>query len=186
MANAKLNDAELADKAIETFRAYGYEGTSLNRLAEATGLEKASLYYRYPGGKDEIVLAAVKRVGQWFGENVLQPLAVTGSPEQRVRIVAKRLREFYGDGSKPCVLDTLSLRGGAPELQAALRVALKDWLSAFAAIAEKSGFAHDQAALRAEKAVIDIEGALVLSRVLEDNKVFLRALARLRKLLTEA
>ena len=43
MANAKLNDAELAGRALEAFRTYGFEGTSLNRLAEATGLEKASL-----------------------------------------------------------------------------------------------------------------------------------------------
>ena len=42
-----------------------------------------------------------------------------------------------------------------------------------------------QAARRAERAVIEIEGSLVLARVLGDNEVFLRSLAGLEKTLTE-
>jgi Bacterial regulatory proteins, tetR family len=41
---------------------YGFEGVSVKHLADATGLEKASLYYRCPGGKDEIVMAVAKRL----------------------------------------------------------------------------------------------------------------------------
>lgn len=186
MANPKLNDTELAERAAETFRAYGFEGTSLNRLAEAAGLEKASLYYRYPGGKDEIAVAAAGHVAKWFEQNVFQPLRSAGSPAWRVRVVAKRLHEFYGDGTKPCMLDTLSLRGGTPELQAALRGALRAWLSCFTAIAEECGMRRELAGRRAEQAVINIEGALILARVLGNNKPFLRALAGLAELLTKA
>ena len=179
MATAKLNDVELAVCAAETFRLFGYEGTSLNRLAEATGLEKASLYYRFPGGKDAILMAAVQGVGAWFEANIFEPLRQPGPLAIRVEAMAARLREFYGDGTKPCVLDTLSLRGGTPELQLALQGALDEWLRAFAAVAVEAGFAPDEAQRRAEQAVIAVEGSLVLARVTGKSDLFLAALAEL-------
>lgn len=184
MAFSKVDDEELVGKALEVFRNYGYEGTSLNRLAEATGLEKASFYYRFPGGKRDIVLAVAAHVDRWFRENVLEPLAGSGTPSERVKLVAHRLRTFYGDGSQPCVLDTLSLTGGPVELQAALTGALRAWLSAFTAVARESGIARTAAERRAQQALINIEGSLVLARVLKKPGLFLRELARLPALLT--
>ncbi|HET6205729.1 MAG TPA: TetR/AcrR family transcriptional regulator [Terracidiphilus sp.] len=184
MAFSKVNDEELAGRALEVFRNFGYEGTSLNRLAEATGLEKASFYYRFPGGKRDIVLAVAAHVNRWFRENVLEPLAGTGTPRERVQFVARRLRTFYGDGSQPCVLDTLSLTGGPPELQAALDGALHAWLSAFTSVARESGLTRTAAERRAQRALVNIEGSLVLARVLKKPGLFLRELAGLPVLLT--
>lgn len=184
MANSKLNNEELADRVLDVFRNYGYEGTSLSRLGEATGLEKASLYYRFPGGKKDIVLAVTERVGEWFAENVIKPLRQPGPPAQRVQLVAQSLRTFYGDGSRPCVLDTLSLVGAPEELKTALAASLAAWLAAFAAVARESGFNRAQAARRAQQALINIEGSLVLARVMKDPAVFLRALSGLSDLLT--
>ena len=184
MAFFKVNDEELAEEALEVFRTYGYEGTSLNRLAEATGLEKASFYYRFPGGKRDIVLAVAAHVDRWFRENVLGPLAGNGTPSERVRFVVRRLRAFYGDGNRPCVLDTLSLTGGPAELQAALAGALQAWLSAFTSIARESGLTRTAAERRAQQALVNIEGSLVLARVLKKPDLFLRELAGLPALLT--
>ena len=184
MAFPRLNDEELTDTALEVFRSYGYEGASLSLLAESAGLEKASLYYRYPGGKKDIALAVASRVSTWFEENVVAPLQDGGAPQQRVRRVAEKLRKFYGDGNRPCVLETLSLRGGPPELQAALAAALQSWMAAFTSIALESGFSRTQAARRARQAIIDVEGSLVLSRVSGDPGIFLQALAGLTSLLT--
>jgi AcrR family transcriptional regulator len=185
VAFSRLNDEELADRALGVFRDYGYEGSSLSRLAESAGLEKASFYYRYPGGKKDIALAVAARVNSWFAENVVEPLAGAGPPHQRVRQVAQRLRKFYGDGSQPCVLDTLSLRGGPPELQAALAGALRAWIAAFIAIAVESGFSRTQAARRAQQAIINIEGSLVLSRVSDNPGIFLQTLTGLPELLAK-
>jgi TetR/AcrR family transcriptional repressor of lmrAB and yxaGH operons len=185
MANSKVKDEELADRTLEVFRNFGYEGASLSRLAEAAGLEKASLYYRYPGGKKDMVLAVAERVGAWFSENVLQPLRQQGAPAERVKLVARRLRSFYGDGSRPCVLDTLSLSGGPEELKAALNEALRGWLDAFTAIARESGMSRAQAERRAQQALMNIEGSLVLARVMGNPALFLRTLAGLEALLTE-
>lgn len=190
MAHRTITDDELLDRALELFRAYGSVGVSLSRLSEAIGLEKASLYHRYPGGKDEIVLAVAARVSQWFGEHVFAPLQAQTSPQtsprRRVAVVAEQLGVFYGDGVKSCITDVLSLAGGNDELAAALRMAMQAWLKAFAQVARESGLPPALARLRAEEAIVRIEGSLVLARVLGDNQPFQRTLRLLPQLLTEA
>jgi len=184
MAHSSINDADLAEKALELFRQRGYEGTSLNDLAAASGLEKASLYYRFPGGKKDMALAAAAHVGQWFEANIFSPLSENGPSVDRIKTVAQRLRVFYGDGAKPCVLDSLSLRGGPPELAEALGNAYKAWLQAFAAVARETGMSRRLAEDRARQALIQIEGSLVLSRVTGNRKIFLDMLSELPDLLT--
>ena len=181
MGRAKLNDGELADRVLDLFRNYGYQGTTLSQIAEATGLEKASLYYRYPGGKEAIVLAVASRVGSWFEENVFHPLIVEGTPKERLDAVARSLREFYGDGERPCVLESLSLPGGPSELRFALRQAMEQWLRAFTMLALEGGLGPDEAARGSEQALIDIEGSLVMGRVLGESRFFLRAIEELPK-----
>ena len=184
MAHSKVNDAELIEKALELFRQQGYEGTSLNDLAAATGLEKASLYYRFPGGKKDMAMAAAAHVGRWFEENIFAPLREPGRPADRVKAIGRKLRMFYGEGAKPCILDALSFRGGPPELAAALGSAYKAWLESFAAIGRESGLSSRIAEDRAGEAIIQIEGSLVLSRVTGNRKIFLQIVAGLPNLLT--
>jgi TetR/AcrR family transcriptional regulator, lmrAB and yxaGH operons repressor len=186
MAHSRVTDEELAETALELFRQQGYEGTSLNDLATATGLEKASLYYRFPGGKKDMALAAAARVGQWFEANIFAPLGEPGTPADRIRTVVRNLRLFYGDGAKPCVLDSLSLRGAPPELAAALADAYRAWLEAFASIAREGGLSRRRAEERARQALIQIEGSLILSRVTGNRKIFLAALDGLPHLLTRS
>lgn len=184
MAHAKVSDEVVMGELIRVFRKHGYEGASLNRLAAATGLEKASLYHRFPGGKDDMVKAVIESVGQWFQEHVFDPLRSEGTPAERARLVARSLGKFYGNGRESCVLDTLSLPAGNEALRAALRGALSLWLEAFGSVARASGFSAAESRHRAQTAIVEIEGSLVVSRVLGKTTVFQRTLKRLPLLLT--
>jgi AcrR family transcriptional regulator len=186
MAHRTLSDEEFLAQALDLFRAYGFEGVSLKQLADATDLEKASLYYRYPGGKDEIVMAVAADVVGWFQKNVFEPLAGGGSTRKRAALVMERLREFYAGGSKACITDVLSIPGGPEELKAALKGAMQAWIAAFTALARESGLPPALARIRAEEAIVRFEGALVVSRVLRDNSSFERILKLLPELLTAA
>ena len=59
MASPKVHDEKLIERLTSVFRIYGYEGASLSRIAEATGLQRASLYHRFPGGKEEMAEAVL-------------------------------------------------------------------------------------------------------------------------------
>jgi len=186
MAYRTVSDEEFLARALDLFRANGFEGVSLKQLADATGLEKASLYYRYPGGKDEIVMAVAKNVVAWFQKNVFAPLAGSGSTRKRAAFVMERLREFYVGGTKSCITDVLSIPGGPKELKIALKDAMQAWIASFDDLARESGLPPALARARAEEAIVRLEGALVVSRVLRDNSSFERILKLLPELLTVA
>ena len=61
MGRPRSFDADaVLDKAVETFRSNGYDGTSVEDLEKATGLRRASLYGAY-GDKRALYLAALRR-----------------------------------------------------------------------------------------------------------------------------
>jgi TetR/AcrR family transcriptional repressor of lmrAB and yxaGH operons len=186
MARSTVSDAELLNRSAEVFRTYGFEGTSLSRLSEATGLEKASLYHRYPGGKEQIALAVIEGTHAWLQQHVFEPLKVPGDPRKKIRIAIEQLRACYADGTLPCVFEVLSLAGGSTQLAEALKAALQAWIKAFTGIAKESGLPSAEARKRAEQAIIQIEGSLILGRVLGDTKAFRKALDELPALLTSA
>jgi AcrR family transcriptional regulator len=183
MAHRIVSDEVFLATALDLFRTYGFEGVSLKQLADATGLEKASLYYRYPDGKDSIAMAAAGEAVRWLQANVIDPLVGTGSPRKRLSFVAEKLGEFYAGGSKACVMDVLSIRGGTKELQLALRTAMQALLSAFAQIAKESGHSSAAARSKAEEVIVRLEGSLILARVLGDTACFERVLKGLPDLL---
>jgi hypothetical protein len=86
----------------------------------------------------------------------------------------------------PCALDSLSLPAGSEGLRAALGNSLDAWLGAFEQLARKGGLSPSVARDRAEQAIIEIEGSLVLARVKGETGPFLRTLRKLPKLLLES
>lgn len=184
MARPTITDVELLDTALLLFRTHGAEGVSLSQLSEATGLEKASLYYRFPGGKEEIIMAVLASVGQWLETQLFPVLRQEGPPRKRAGKAAELLRTFYEDGKLSCVTDVLSLPGGSPQRHEALKAALEAWIAAFAALGRESGMTPAAARHVAEDALVRIEGSLVVSRALGDPGPFQRTLKLLPDLLT--
>ena len=184
MAHRTISDDDLLDSALDLFRTHGAEGVSLSQLSQATGLEKASLYYRFPGGKEEIIMATLASVSQWFETHLFPALRQEGPPRKRAAKAAELLRTFYQDGSRSCVTDVLSLPGGSSRRHEALKAAMEAWIAAFAALARESGMPPAAARQSAEEAIVRIEGSLVLSRVLTNPAPFHRILKQLPDLLT--
>src|SRR5215813_12591923 len=50
--------------ATELFRARGYEGVGVAELLEASGAPRGSLYFHFPGGKEQIGCEVISRVGE--------------------------------------------------------------------------------------------------------------------------
>ena len=58
--------------------------------------------------------AALRSVDQRFSHHILKPIDEAGPVANRLAKVANRLREFYGDGKRACLLDTLRLAVARP------------------------------------------------------------------------
>ncbi len=184
MPATKVQEQQVLEGLTEVFQVYGYAGASLSRLTEATGLQRASLYHRFPGGKEEMANVVLERAFAWVQQYALDPLAGSEAPAERVRSMTSRLEEFYHQGRRSCLLDTLSL--GAPDgfFSEPIRGAMQSWIKAMAEVAEESGLGPDEALRRAEEAMVSIEGGLVVARATEDPDAFHRALASLPGRLT--
>ncbi len=185
MPRRPRTDDDVLDRLTGVFRDHGYDGASLSRISEATGLQRSSLYHRFPGGKDEMAAAVLRRTREWLEARVLAPLGRTGAPHVRVRAMAERIADFYENGRRSCLLETLSFGGSNDRIRSAVRQAAEAWIDAMAAVAREAGLAPATARDRAEDALIDIEGALVVSRVAGDTAAFRRVLSRLPGRLTE-
>jgi AcrR family transcriptional regulator len=183
-AAPKVTDYDLLERLTRVFQDHGYEGASLTRISESTRLEKASLYHRFPRGKDQMAEAVIAHVGEHLVKDVLAPLRQAGSARKRVRETARRLQEFYEDGQRSCLLETLSLSGGGSTLHELVSVTYAGWRDAFAAVAREAGLGSRLARKRAEEAIIGIHGSLVLARAIGDRKPFARTVARLPDILT--
>lgn len=183
MPASKVTDDVLLEKIAEVFRLFGYEGASIRLLSGATGLERASLYHRFPGGKEEMAVAIVARTCEWFEHNVFTLLKAGGTPAERLRRVAANLRDFYRRGTLWCVLDAMTLCGGTDAIRNSVRAAYFAWLEAFERVAREAGLPASLARSRAQQALIEVEGSLVVARVTGDSRPFLRVVQNLPSLL---
>ena len=176
---SKITDTELLNRLTEVFRTHGYEGASLSKISDATGLQRASLYHRFPGGKAEMAEAVLTRAGEWLEAHALKPLTESGPPEQRLRRMAEKLDEFYEGGRQSCLLDALSFGVGEGGIRDHQKVAMEAWVEAIATMLRESGLPLRTARERAEDAVIRIEGSLVMARASGNTKPFRRTLRNL-------
>ena len=165
---------------LEEFRACGFDGVSLSRISEVTGLGKASLYHHFPGGKGEMAQAVMGLANDWLETHVFSALEGKGEPGARLESVLRALEDFYQQGRKSCLLDVMPL-GGGPEVHAAVKGVMQRLLSGFERLALDAGIKKAEAKARAESALIGIEGSLVVSRGLGGNGPFLNLMKSLRK-----
>jgi hypothetical protein len=81
------------------------------------------------------------------------------------------------------VLDTMTLGGGTPAIRDSIRAAYAAWIEAFERVAQEAGMPSSLARSRAQQALIEIEGSLVVARVTGDSKPFLRVVQELPSVL---
>lgn len=181
-ARATTKDASLRDELLsalgEVFRAHGYEGASLTLISEATGLGKGSLYHAFPGGKEQMAEEVLASIDAWFVREIYQPLRTAGDPHDGIARMFRGIDTYFRSGKRVCLIGVVAL-GGARDLFAErVKGYFVAWVDALAAALRKLGHAQGEARQLAEQAVLEIQGALVLARAVNDPKVFARALAR--------
>ncbi len=172
MPAPKISREEVLDRITEIFRQYGYEGASLSLISKATGLGRASLYHHFPGGKEEMGHEVFRRIGEHLDRNVLSPLRAKGSPKKCLKNWTQGLNLFYGGGSKNCLLGTMILSGGSDRFSKEITSTFRTLIDLLSSVLEEAKIPHNLARRRAARAIGEIQGALLVSRGLEDEGYF--------------
>jgi AcrR family transcriptional regulator len=162
----------------EVFREFGYEGASLGRITERTGLGKGSLYHFFPGGKEEMAREILAHVDHWFGENVFRPLE-RNEPRAAIRGMWAATADYFHSGRRICLVGAFALDETREPFAAEIRLYFSRWIKALRGAMARGGVDAREARLLAEATVGGIQGALVLARAMNDPKIFTRQLARM-------
>ena len=163
-------------------------------LSVATGLGKASLYHHFPEGKKGMVTAVMEYVGSNFNNTVLQPLKEEGKPTEKIEKMGQNLKEFYRDGQDGCFLAIMSFGEADNFFHDLIKQRLQTWIDTLTQILIEAGIESKQAKMRSRSAsprarsqdgIIQIQGALILVRILDDTAPFERIVATLSQKLLE-
>ena len=170
---------DLVWRMLNVFRLHGYEGTSLGMLSEATGLKRASLYHRYPGGKKEMAKKVLENLDMKVLQHTVEPLLANGTPEERLTGFVCGLKVLLDDGRSNCAFNTLSIGKGGGFFRDTIGRSVDRWIAGLTSVAIDSGYDTESASRLAEETVMTIEGALVLSRIRNTTEPFLRVVDEL-------
>lgn len=170
---------------LKLFRQLGYEGVTLSKISEATGLGKASLYHHFPGGKAEMAEAALTQVNQWL-ETVILPILIDAAENPQVKpievmqVMSEEINHFFNQGENSCLWAVLVLEQTSDALfHSQIRWAFSQWIEAIAQVLITRGLDEAVAKQRGEDAMIAIQGALILCRGLRDFAPFQRVINQL-------
>ena len=181
MARTSAERSDVVVQLAEVFRTYGYEGASLARITEGTGLGKGSIYHFFPGGKEEMAEAVLAEIDGWFRQQVFQPLRACEHVGTGLDRMFEAVGRYFQSGRKVCLVGVFALGQERDRFAERVHGYFDEWVSALAAVLQRGGKDGACAQALAEDVVGGIQGALVLARASDKPELFMQTLARLRK-----
>lgn len=168
MAKASSAREDMIGVAIELFRARGYEGVGVAELLEKSGAPRGSLYFHFPGGKEQIGAEVVERVGAEvatrFRELNESGVDLDTFVVRVFKTTAKECKDRDYMSSCPMAAIATGFGNGNPKLAAAVRTAFTSWEQEIAAAALARGMTEQNAAAFGSAMLTSIEGAFVVSK----------------------
>ena len=177
MRPQKVEDSQVIASLMTVLRSKGYDGASLNELSEATGLKKASLYHRYPGGKEEMANAVLDFVHEWVEKKIYEVLVDKNRPADiRLTKALQNIRELYQDGDAICIFRALSMETGIVLFGEKIAKSMEKWIAAFTQLGKDFGMDDDTALECGQKTLIDVQGSLVVAKAMNNTHFFTKTL----------
>jgi TetR/AcrR family transcriptional repressor of lmrAB and yxaGH operons len=155
--------------AMQLFRQSGYHGTSWRTLVEAAGTPWGSVHHHFPGGKEELGVAAIAFASRGMVAAIESVFAEARSPAEAVRkwcrLSGEQLEKSEFVEGCPVATVALETSSSSSALASATKKAFDEWCAAIAAHLEADGIPAKRAAQLATLTLITLEGALLVARV---------------------
>jgi TetR/AcrR family transcriptional regulator, lmrAB and yxaGH operons repressor len=173
--------------AAQLFRRRGFHGTALQEILAAGGAPRGSLYFHFPGGKEEIGEAALRLAGETVRAKIA--LAAEAAPSAEIfltgiaRGMAADLQNSAFNDGCPIATTALETSAQSEALGAATRAAFQSWEREIARGLQRFAIAAGDADQMATIVLCQLEGALLLARTYRDPKPLEHAEQALKLLL---
>src|ERR1700730_4353055 len=188
MAERGKTRKQLVASTVELLRRKVAYGTGLHDVLDHSGAPRGSLYFHFPGGKEELVREALQEAADVVDRALEKSL-------DRHRNVAEAMADFltrYGHrleesnftGGCPVAAVALGVAAQGGRLRTACDWALSGWVSILAERLREEGRDPDEAEALALTALSALEGALILSRARRSADPLHAVAGQLRRLLS--
>jgi TetR/AcrR family transcriptional repressor of lmrAB and yxaGH operons len=157
----------------------GFDGATLSKISQETGLGKASLYHHFPGGKVQMAEEVLRFVENWNDQNLILPLGGKGKPKQKIKNMVTVVSDMYQGGKAGCLIGALVPEDAFYEYQDQIKRILLKWIAAIAGVLVEHGIEPKESQLRAEEAIAKIQGALIVAKGTGQRAVFGRLMKNL-------
>ncbi len=165
----------------EVFREHGYDGASLSIITSHTGLGKGSLYHFFPGGKKEMAEAVLGEIEGWFEESVFGPLRAEQNIQQGIEDMLLSVDGYFQSGGRICLVGAFALSKTRDRFALNIQRYFRAWNDCLCEALQRTGLDFDASRSVSEEYIGGIQGALLLSRALNDTQIFTRTLHRLNE-----
>ncbi len=169
----KVNSETIISHAIDLFRLQGYHNTSMTDIAESCGLIKGSLYHHFKN-KEELAITAVENVHRFFHNQIFSiayDKSLSGSA--RLEAMTHKTEAFFLSRDGGCLMGNLALEiiDTVPGFRDVLKKYFSEWNDCFTHIYLEK-LQEPIARLKAQKAVAEIQGSLMMMRIFKDPNIF--------------
>ncbi|TGQ95604.1 TetR/AcrR family transcriptional regulator [Mesorhizobium sp. M8A.F.Ca.ET.208.01.1.1] len=154
-------------------RRRGYHGTSLNDILAASRAPRGSLYFHFPGGKDQLVIEVTRASVADVTERLGAQLATESDPAVAVHHIYQSVARMLEDNEfslgcpiAPVVLDAPN---DVPELEEICRSAFEQWIGLLRQAFVRAGVPERRAHALALLVESSLEGLMVIARATRDR-----------------
>ncbi|MEU3168352.1 TetR/AcrR family transcriptional regulator [Streptosporangium sp. NPDC006930] len=180
---------QILDTAQTLFQRQGYHATGVNQILAEAEAPKGTLYFHFPGGKEQLAAETVTRAAQEWGRAIDDALRQADDPATAISEITNLLSGFLqrSDFRDGCPLATVALEVAADsdQVQAACAHGYQHWITLIATHLREREIPDDTAEELAAFILSSIEGALLLSRVRRDTTPLRQAAVRLTAIVAQ-
>ena len=164
---AKDSRSRMVVTTAKLLQRQGYHGTGLNQIVAVADAPKGSIYFHFPGGKEQLTAEAIAQSATYL-DGVLQRHAADSAVDALDSYLAGMAAWLeHTDFREGCPIATVALEVGATSAMIgdACAAAFDRLIERVAGWIEADGFTREAAYDRAFVVYTAIEGALVFAKV---------------------
>jgi TetR/AcrR family transcriptional regulator, lmrAB and yxaGH operons repressor len=170
------------DRILKTakrlFQQRGYYAVGTAEILKAANAPKGSMYHHFPEGKEQIAIEAVNSIRADVQAMMTRLLAKGLSTADTIRTLAKGMAQWlkksqWREGTM-LASATVGSVPDLPKLHAAIKEAFADWRQHIVQSLIGEGWNRASAATMANTLLAGIEGAMILARIDQDERIVLK------------
>jgi TetR/AcrR family transcriptional repressor of lmrAB and yxaGH operons len=172
--------------AKRLFQQRGYYAVGTAEILEAAHAPKGSMYHHFPGGKEQIAIEAVNTIHRDVLDLMCKLESQKKSAAEMVRLLAKGMARWlkqsaWREGTM-LASTTVGSVPDLPKLHAAIKAAFDAWRHHIVKLLVQEGWTKASALSMAQTLIAGIEGAMILARIDQNEKIVIKVGDTLAKL----